>query len=192
MSVYPIGTTIRSPQTGETLTFLSTYSSSNGALFKAELLLEPGKYVSRSHIHPELEERFVVLEGKFGWKRGKETGVAEAGETIIVPIGVPHFQWNAGDTPVRIYYEMRPAFESIEVFFETQFGLSREGKLTSSSDFPLLQGAVLLEQVSNFIRPTNPPVWLQKAVFPLVATIGKLFGLKARYARYGLKGARAV
>ena len=187
MSVYPIGSTIHSPQTGETLTFLSTHASSKGELFKAELLLEPGKYVSRSHIHPELEERFVVLEGKFGWKRGSETGVAVAGETIIVPIGVPHYQWNAGDTPVRIYYEMRPALESIEVFFETQFGLSNEGKLTSTSDFPLLQGAVLLEQVCDFIRPSSPPVWLQKLVFPVLVPIGKLLGLRARYARYALR-----
>ncbi|MBC8089886.1 MAG: cupin domain-containing protein [Phycisphaerae bacterium] len=187
MSVYPVGTTIHSPQTGETLTFRSTRESSNGKLFQAELLLEPGTYVSRSHIHPAQEERFVVLEGRFGWRIGNKTGVAGPGETLIAPKGVPHNQWNAGETPVRIYYEHRPALDSTEVFFETQFGLSNEGKLTKSGDFPLLQGAVLLEEVCDFIRPSSPPVWLQKLVFPILVPIGKLMGLRARYARYALK-----
>ena len=183
----PVGTTITSPQTGETLTFRSTRESSNGELFRAEVVMQPGTYVTRSHVHPSQEERFVVLEGKFGWCIGTKSGVAGPGETLVAPIGVPHHQWNAGDTPIRFYYEHRPALESAEIFFETQFGLSRDGKLKKKdSDFPLLQGAVLLEVVSDFIRPTNPPVWLQKIAFPVLAPIGKMFGLRARYKRYQL------
>lgn len=183
----PVGTTIHSPQTGETLIFRSTRESSNGELFQAEVTMQPGAYVTRSHIHPIQEERFVVLEGKFGWSIGKKSGIAGPGETLVAPIGVPHFQWNAGDTPVRFYYEHRPALESAEIFFETQFGLSRDGKLKKKdSDFPLLQGAVLLEVVCDFIRPSSPPVWLQKVAFPLLGRIGKMIGLRPRYARYNL------
>lgn len=184
--MYPVGTTIHSPQTGETLTFRSTRESSNGELFRAELVVQPGKYIVRSHIHPEQEERFVVVEGEYGWCIGDKTGIAGPGETLVCPKGVPHHQWNAGTTPMRIYYEHRPALESSEIFFETQFGLSREGKLTKTCDFPLLQGAVLLEQVCDFIRPSSPPVWLQKLAFPVLARIGKLMGLRARYDRYRL------
>lgn len=183
----PVGTTIHSPQTGETLIFRSTKESSNGELFQAELIVQPGKYVVRSHIHLDQEERFVVLEGKYGWCIGDKSGIAGPGETLVAPPGVPHHQWNAGDTPLRIYYEHRPALESTEIFFETQFGLSNEGKLKKKdSDFPLLQGAVLLDVVSDFIRPSSPPVWVQKLAFPILSRVGRMMGLRARYERYRL------
>lgn len=51
----PIGTAIESPQTGERLIFRST------------------------------AERFVVLEGRYGWRIGSETGIAEPGETLVCP-----------------------------------------------------------------------------------------------------------
>jgi quercetin dioxygenase-like cupin family protein len=180
----PIGTAIESPQTGERLIFRSTSDSSNGELFQAELIVQPGPYVVRSHIHPMQEERFVVLDGRYGWRIGGKSGVAVAGETLVCPAGVPHSQWNAGSTPMRIYYEHRPALTSAEVFFETQFGLSRDGKLTDDGDIRLLQAAVLLDEVSDFIRPASPPVWLQKLLFPTLGKIGRSRGYRARYPEY--------
>lgn len=181
-----IGTTIVSPQTGEQLTFLSTEDSSGGQLFRAELIVQPGAYVVRSHIHPTQEERFVVLEGSYGWQIGKERGVAGPGTTLVCPPRVPHSQWNAGDGPMRIYYEHRPALTSTEILFETQFGLSRDGKLTARGDIPVLQAAVLLEVVGDFIRPASPPQWLQRLVFPPLAIIGRWRGYRARYPQYRL------
>jgi quercetin dioxygenase-like cupin family protein len=180
----PIGTVIDSPQTGERLIFRSTKDSSGGALFQAELIVQPGSYVVQSHIHPRQEERFVVLEGNYGWEIGGKRGVAAPGETLICPKGVPHSQWNAGDTPMRIYYEHRPALTSAEVFFETQFGLSREGKLSPSGRIPLLQAAVLVSEVGDFIRPASPPMALQDLLFPPLAAIGRWRGYRARYQRY--------
>lgn len=180
------GTAIDSPQTGERLIFRSTADSSGGTLFQAELIVQPGRYVVRSHIHPRQEERFVVLEGRYGWRIGNEAGVAGPGETLVCPVGVPHSQWNAGDTPMRIYYEHRPALVSAEVFFETQFGLSREGKLTASGDIRLLQAAVLVAEVGDFIRPASPPVWVQDLVFPPLRVLGRWLGYRARYPRYAV------
>ena len=180
----PLGTVIESPQTGERLTFRSTADSSAGALFQAELLVQPGTYVVRSHVHPGQEERFVVLEGRYGWIIGGESGVAGPGETLVCPPGVPHSQWNAGDTPMRIYYEHRPGLTSAEIFFETQFGLSREGKLTATGDIRLLQAAVLVREVGDFIRPASPQIWLQDLVFPPLALLGRALGYRSRYPRY--------
>ncbi len=183
----PIGTVIDSPQTGERLIFRSTRDSSNGELFQAELIVQPGNYVVRSHIHPLQEERFVVLEGKYGWTIGGASGVSGPGETLVCPRGVPHSQWNAGDTPMRIYYEHRPALASAEIFFETQFGLSREGKLSPTGDIALLQAAVLVMEVGDFIRPASPPLFLQNLVFPPLALLGQWLGYRARYPRYAAR-----
>ena len=69
-----VGTVIESPQTGERLVFRSTAESSNGELFQAELTTQAGPYVVRSHLHPSQEERFVVLEGRYGYRIGNRTG----------------------------------------------------------------------------------------------------------------------
>jgi quercetin dioxygenase-like cupin family protein len=181
-----IGTEIESPQTGERLTFRSTADSSNGQLFRAELIVKPGPYIVRAHFHPSQEESFVVLEGAYGYQIGDRRGVAHAGDTLVCPVGVSHSQWNAGNRLLRIYYEHRPALTSAEIFFETQFGLSREGKLSSKGDISLLQGSVLLEEVGDFIRPSWPPIAVQNRLFPMLAAIGRLRGYRARYQKYAL------
>jgi quercetin dioxygenase-like cupin family protein len=181
-----IGTEIESPQTGERLIFRSTADSSAGKLFRAELIVRPGPYVVRAHTHPSQEESFVVLEGSFGYQIGDRRGVAGPGETLVCPIGVSHSQWNAGDGAMRVYYEHRPALTSAEIFFETQFGLSRDGKLSPEGDINLLQGVVLLAEVGDFIRPASPPIAVQNIVFPVLAVIGRLRGYRARYAQYAL------
>jgi len=179
-----VGTVIESPQTGERLVFRSTAESSNGELFQAELTTQAGPYVVRSHLHPSQEERFVVLEGRYGYRIGNRTGIGQPGETVVCPVGVPHSQWNAGPGAMRIYYEHRPALESAELFFETYFGLSRDGKLLPSGDMRVLQAAVLLTAVDDFIRITSPPLFVQDRAFPLLAAIGRARGYRARYPEY--------
>ncbi|HEV2033205.1 MAG TPA: cupin domain-containing protein [Candidatus Dormibacteraeota bacterium] len=181
-----IGTEIESPQTGERLIFRSTADSSHGKLFQAELIMKPGPYIVRAHIHPSQEESFVVLEGAYGYQIGNRTGVGQPGETLVCPGGVSHSQWNAGNGVLRVYYEHRPALTSAEIFFETQFGLSREGKLSPKGEIKLLQGAVLLQEVGDFIRPSSPPIALQNTLFPVLAALGRLRGYRARYQKYAL------
>ena len=65
-----LGTVLESPQTGERLIIRSTAESSNGELFQAELIAQPGSYVVRSHLHPSQEESFVILEGTYGFRIG--------------------------------------------------------------------------------------------------------------------------
>ena len=138
----------------------------------------------RSHLHPSQEESFVILEGTYGFRIGDRTGVAHPGETVVCPVRVPHSQWNAGSRVMRILYEHRPALESAELFFETYFGLSREGKLLPSGDMRLLQAAVLLTAVADFMRIASPPLLVQDVAFPALAAIGRARGLRARYARF--------
>ena len=49
-----------------------------------------------------------------------------------------------------------------------------------------MQGAVLLQEVGDFIRPTTPPLAVQKALFPVLAALGRMRGYRARYERYAL------
>jgi len=85
---------------------------------------------------------------------------------------------------MRIYYEHRPALRSAELFFETYFGLSRDGKLSSTGEMNLLQATVLLVEVSDFIRPETPARFIQGVGFPVLAALGRALGYRARYTRY--------
>jgi len=187
--VLKLGTVLESPQTGERLIIRSTAESSNGALFQAELIAQAGSYVVRSHLHPSQEESFVVLEGTYGYRIGDRAGTATQGETVVCPVGVAHSQWNAGKGQMRILYEHRPALESAELFFETYFGLSRERKLLPSGDIRLLQAAVLLTAVADFVRIASPPLIVQDVAFPALAAIGRARGLRARYPRFAAEAA---
>jgi hypothetical protein len=55
----------------------------------------PGGVITE-HIHPRQEERFTILAGEAHFTLNGEQRIAGAGETIIVPAGVPHSEGNPG------------------------------------------------------------------------------------------------
>ncbi|HSZ38701.1 MAG TPA: cupin domain-containing protein [Trebonia sp.] len=81
------------------------------------------------HIHPRQEERFTILAGEAHFTQGGERLVARAGETIIVPAGVPHSEGNPGPGEIQGVVELRPALLT-ERFQEALAGLVADGKTT--------------------------------------------------------------
>ena len=79
----------------------------------------------------------------------------------------------------------------MEEWFETFFGLQRDGKVNAKSGLPnLLQWAVISREYEDEIYLAWPPLLVQRVRFGLLATIGKLVGYKARYPAYsGSEGA---
>jgi mannose-6-phosphate isomerase-like protein (cupin superfamily) len=179
------GDEVLSPPTGERLVFRQTAESSGGELFQAEIWMEPSSHVIGCHIHPEQEERFVVLGGTLATRIGGEERVLKAGGEVIVPLAARHEYWNAGDDELHILYEHRPARPSAELFFETYYGLSRDGKLDEKGYVKNpLQGAVLAWRVRDFLRPCSPPFALQPLLFSVGSVIGRLLGYRSSYERY--------
>lgn len=100
--------TVENPRTGEQVTFVSE---------TPELLVmdvtwpRPG-HRAVEHLHPGMEERFAVVEGRAAWRLGGEGGaIVEGGPgtAVAVPPGVVHLAWNPTAAPVRLRIEMRPA-----------------------------------------------------------------------------------
>ena len=96
---------IENPATGERVRFLSE---------TAELLVMETEWTrpggrAAEHVHPEMEERWEVLEGRAAFRIGGEEREAGPGEAVVAPCGVPHVAWNPTDGPVRLRIEMRPA-----------------------------------------------------------------------------------
>ena len=176
------GKVIESPDTR--LIFLKTAADTDGELLRFEQLVQKGHTPVPAHLHPRQEERFVVLSGRMGVRSGGRERVLEAGEEAVVPPGTPHTFWNAsqGEEELRHTVELRPALES-EGFFETVFGLRRDGKLVAGRPpNPLMMAPVLVEY-ENWLA--GLPVPAQKALFKPLALVGGLLGYRASYPKYG-------
>ena len=122
------GKVIESPDTR--LVFKETAKDTNGELLRFEQFVQKDHAPVPAHVHGRQEERFVVLSGRMGVRAGEKEIVLGPGEEIVVPPGTPHTFWNASPDGEVLHHavELRPALKS-EVFFETVFGLQRDGRL---------------------------------------------------------------
>jgi mannose-6-phosphate isomerase-like protein (cupin superfamily) len=104
------GQTVENAKTGERITFVSIAPD---LLVMDDLWPRPG-HRAIEHLHPEMEERWEVLEGRAAFRIGGDEREAGPGESVVAPPGVPHLAWNPTDGPVRLRIEMRPALRWAE------------------------------------------------------------------------------
>lgn len=134
------------------------------------------------HINPKIEEFFRVLVGEYTVVVEEEERLLTEGDEITIPAGVPHRHYNPSDQPTRIRYEARPAFRFDEAF-ESMFTLAQAGR-TDEQGFPnILQFAVIQDAYPGLFYATDLPVSVQKALFKLLAPVGRLAGYRATYSR---------
>ena len=70
--MFHAGDQIENPVTGERIVFHETSAETNGERVVFETIVQPGGFVASAHLHPLQTERFEVLEGTLGMRRGKE------------------------------------------------------------------------------------------------------------------------
>jgi hypothetical protein len=119
---------------------------------------------------------------------GKEQ-VVGPGAVVIVERAQPHVWWNAGSEPLRILTDFRPALRT-EVFFETLFGLARDGELSPTGMPRFLQVVVLVPSFEMYLA--KPPVPLQKALFAILGPLAWFRGYRAEYPKYSATGSQSV
>lgn len=121
------GDTIENPLTGERVTFLRTTAETGGELLELELTWPRSGRRTPPHMHPEMEERWTVLEGAAAFLIGDgPERRAEVGETVVAPPGTVHVAWNPGPGPARVRAEFRPAL-GWEPFIEQLFAFAGRG-----------------------------------------------------------------
>jgi len=178
------GDTLEHPVTGERIVFLKTARDTDGELLQLDFFMKPGGFVAAAHVHPHQEERFEVLSGSMRSRVcGQERSVG-AGERIVVPGGAPHVWWNPGEEEGHVLVEFRPALRT-ETFFETFFGLAKDGKVNPKSGLANpLQMAVIARHYEDEVYLARVPLFVQRVLVGLLASIGELLGYKARYPKY--------
>ena len=76
-------------------------SDTGGAWALVDYTMPPGFPGPPLHIHDLAEEAFYGLEGVTTLEVGGRVLALGPGEVAVVPRGVPHRFWNAGDQPAR-------------------------------------------------------------------------------------------
>jgi quercetin dioxygenase-like cupin family protein len=178
------GEKIYNPVQGDWVVFSETARDTGGELMSGELVVSP-RGGNPLHVHPLQEEHFKALSGTLGVQIGDEHRSLREGEEATVPPGTPHRWWNEADQEeARVLVELRPALNT-EIFFETLYGLARDGRTNETGTPNLLQQAVTLTGINKGeIYLARPSIPVQKAVLAALAPLGKLLGYKDHYPKY--------
>ena len=177
------GDVFENPGTRETGTILVGGADTDGRYLHSELRVRPGGAVSVEHVHPEISERFEVVEGTLTMRvDGRERRLA-AGESVTIEPGQVHHYRNADDEDCVFRCEVWPAAR-FEAMILTLFGLAGEGRTNAEGVPSVLQMAVILHEFDDTMRVAGPPRWLQRLLLPPLAALGRARGLRPTYARH--------
>jgi quercetin dioxygenase-like cupin family protein len=107
---------VLSPDEGEAvwlrklgIRFMIGGEETGGTFALVEHPIEPRALAAPMHTHRHEDEYTYVLEGEIGVQVGEEVRVAQQGDLVLKPRGVPHAFWNAGDTLARALEIISPA-----------------------------------------------------------------------------------
>ena len=174
------GDTLENPVTGERLVFRKTAAETNGEAVVLECFVRPSGFVAAAHVHPGQDERFEVLKGELGFRLDGQETIARAGDRVVVPAGMSHRFWNAGDDVAHFVCEVRPALQ-FEQLIETMYGLAADGKTNRKGMPNPLRLAVIAKHHFDDVRLPFPPAWVQRVGLALGAPLGRLLGFRPVY-----------
>ncbi len=105
---------------GELITFKVTTADTNGAFAVVELVAQPNGGPPL-HTHPSAES-FTILEGAFEFSSLEDgqltTVLAEPGDTVFIPAGMPHAYKAVSETPGKTMLVLTPGDEMERFFVE--------------------------------------------------------------------------
>jgi quercetin dioxygenase-like cupin family protein len=141
-----------------------------------DMWVDPGGGVT-PHVHPAMEERFTVVEGRASFLSGRRWRTAGAGETVVVPAGTRHAYRNDGDETAHVVCEARPP-STLQEFLEEIAALGRERAFTRRGLPRSPRGLVRAAAVLNRHRAMAelgfplPPAPVQRVLLPALARLG--------------------
>jgi quercetin dioxygenase-like cupin family protein len=167
---------LENPVTGESMRILE----STPRAFKIQYALRPHAEIAGEHFHPYNEQLVSILSGEMHFRINGEHRIIRAGQSITVPAGARHFQWNPSDSEVVAIEEIRPAGR-IHEFFKVLFALARDGRTDAKGRPSPLLAAVLFSEFKDSIRPE--PLGL-RLLLGVLAPIGSALGYRRQVETY--------
>lgn len=84
--------------------------------FSWHATLPPGAFVP-PHIHPEQDEFLYILEGRFDLLLDGAEQVAEPGDLVTLPRGIPHGIFNRTDVAIKTLFWVTPSLRLYDLFW---------------------------------------------------------------------------
>lgn len=169
-------TKIVNPVTGEQIVFDETASTDERLVWDES---RPGSVEPPPvHYHPHTEERFEVSKGLLVVEIKGEQHLLEAGEEIVIPPATPHVSYTETDS-AEFRRKVAPPGQWREVL-TARFATAHEvGELSGITG--LLQTVLFLREYPNVVVPAQPPRSAQRVLFPVLAVVARMFGLKPQH-----------
>ena len=159
--------------TGETITFVKTSADNNGEYVEIICTLPAGRQGPPKHIHTLQTELFEAIEGKLVLLIGRDNKVLTPGQLCELPINTVHSFYTADNVDVKFRAIFKPALD-IEWFLTEMFASMNRANSTKPSIF---EASYILSQVNGQYYLADVPMFVQKNILPILAAIGKTFGL---------------
>lgn len=182
------GDVLFNPRRRERVLLMKTGDDTGGERLEMLVTQEPTPARMPAHLHPRQRETFTIRAGALTYVLGdRAASVARAGDIVTVEPGVPHSWWNEGPETVEMVGVIEPAGRWLD-FMETIYGLTNEGKVDGRGIPNPLQMAVVAWEFRREWVPTAVPAPVRLLALPVLAALGRLFGYRPTYARYGEHG----
>jgi quercetin dioxygenase-like cupin family protein len=168
---------VEDPVLQHRLRFERTTDEHGTEVVHCEMWVDPGGGVP-PHVHPSMEERFTVLEGRAEFLSGRKWIAAGPGETAVVPAGTRHAYRNRGSEVAHVMCVATPPDPGLEAFLTEAAAMARAGKITKlglpKSPSALLQAMVMVHHHRDMVTMGFPPLPPPPLQGLLVAPLAKL------------------
>lgn len=173
---------VHDPVLRHRLRFEDTTDEHGAPAVLCEMWVDPGGGVP-PHVHPRMEERFTVVEGRAEFLAGRRWIGAGAGETVVVPPGTRHAYRNRGDVVAHVRCIATPPDPGLAGFLTEAAAMARAGHITKHG-IPKgiagwLQGAAMIDRYRDMVVmgfPPLPPPAIQRLVIPPLARFARRRG----------------
>jgi mannose-6-phosphate isomerase-like protein (cupin superfamily) len=157
--------------TGEILQMRRVRNAQGQIILALEGILPPGTSGPPLHVHLLEHESGIVKAGTLGALVGTEKIVVATGGTVVLPAGVRHRWWNAGDDRLEFNGQAAPAVD-LDRFLQAMFDVLN----ASRGRPPIFYLAHVLWRHRNTQSLSVPPRAIQRIVFPVLLMIGRILG----------------
>ena len=156
------GDVLHLPSIGVRVEFRRTAAETGGELLEFDFVGRPKGFIMVPHRHPTQSERQEVVEGRLWIRTGALERLLGPGEAVETPPGVAHTHGAAGDVPIRLRIEIRPALRFAE-WLERVSQMERDGELAPGGWPKPVAAARLLLDFEGEAHSTVPPLRMQQA-----------------------------
>ncbi len=178
------GDRIDNPLTGEYIIWRTTAEESKGAELVYDQFVPAGGAFNGEHIHLNFQEKFEIISGTGTYRLGGVTQKTTIGQVIVAPPKTRHQNpYNLDKDELHLIITVTPEMGT-QTYFETLYGLARDGKLNAHHEMKFWQLVVVANDLKGRTAFIQAPVWLQVWFLPIFSFIGHLMGYQARYDKY--------